>query len=189
VASDDPRERRIREGRCRLALIDREAGLVAFRCEGNLVQAVCGSQSAAIFKEWIVDRTATCADGGRALVVLANLGAAPSDACVAGARAALGTPKQRFSVAGTAALDACARDLQPPDPSEDDGAHAHALLEEEALLPTSRALIHRVLERQRRLLPPVALPRRCRDVGGPCVADADEDYVGRVVARGCGAKV
>ena len=137
-SDDDPG----RQARCTLVLADADAGLLAFRCEGSLVDIHCESWANVTFK-YADERElqTTCADDGKALVVVANVGPAPAPACLSAARAALRAPRERFPAARVAAL----RDCAPDEASSDDEPEKH-----DHPPPAARLLIHRVLARRRR---------------------------------------
>jgi hypothetical protein len=59
------------EGHCRLVLSDEAEGLLAYRCEGSLVEALCNATSIVSFDSLVRERDEQCAPDARALVVVA----------------------------------------------------------------------------------------------------------------------
>ena len=183
-SDDDP----ARQARCALVLADAEAGLLAFRCEGSLVDIHCESWANVTFK-YADERElqTTCADDGKALVVVANVGPAPAPACLSAARAALRAPRARFSEARVAALRACAP--EPHKPRRSDEASSDEEPEEhDHLPPAARLLIHRVLARQQALFGPLRVPPLCEKLGGACTKPQDGGFA-RLLAEGCDTRV
>jgi hypothetical protein len=151
-----------RTARCEVALTDIEAGFIAYRCSGDLVDQHCQSHSAAVLTELAGAHGASCSKETSAVVVLAKLGAPPSEACLGKARRALRAPKEGFGGMRSEALDACAE---------------------------APGVLRSLLERQRALFGGLKLPAPCGDEGPGCILNEDEGVIGRVVARGCGMAI
>ena len=211
VAVRDAPPEPAREARCHLGFADEASGLLVFRCEGALVDTFCGAEpQATVFRYpgkepgsagdvWHARREAPgwvsssaepweiCGPDRRTLAVVAPTGPRASARCVEGARRALVAGGSAFAQRRVEALEACARDQDPDEgPAIEDGS---PVLEDEALAPESRALVHRVLARQRELFGSLRLPPPCRAVGAGCVAGTEPDLLGRNLAKGCGAQV
>ena len=183
-SDDDPG----RQARCALVLADADAGLLAFRCEGSLVDIHCESWANVTFKYADGrEQQTTCAGDRKALVVVANVGPAPPPACLATARAALRAARARFPVARVAALRACAPDLDKPHGS-DEASSDEEPEEHDHLPPAARLLIHRVLARQQALFGPLRVPPLCEKLGGACT-EPEDGGLARPLAEGCGTKV
>ncbi len=169
------RERRgsgaVRRETCRLVLADPDQGTLAFRCRGTLVDSLCsGKESVAKGEEppW-------CA--GHEMVEIAHVDAAPSDACLAAARAALRAPAERFAAGRSAALAACAG----PSPT---------LVDDRSLVAGNRLFVQRLLARQEALFGPVTLPPRCTTDVRTCVeVENGHGDLARVIAQGCGNQI
>jgi hypothetical protein len=211
AARDAPPEP-AREAHCRLGFADAAMGVLVFRCEGTLVGAVCANDGwSPTFRDlgsdprvgavWhplrevpeLVSSSASplamCAPDGKSLAMAALVGPKASVRCVDSARRALKIGRSAFARARVEALEACGRDRDPDQ--EPAGADAWPGLEDAELAPESRALVHRVLARQRALFGSLRVPPLCRAEGAGCVAgtDANEDIVGRIVSSGCGVQV
>jgi hypothetical protein len=212
IAARDAPPEPAKEAHCRLGFADAAMGFLVFRCEGTLVDAACGQHRwSASFGGLVADPKigaswrprlevpgwvsssaspwAICAPDGKSLAVVAPTGPKASARCVDSARRALDIGRSAFAQARVEALEACARDRDPDEgPATEDDSPG---LEEAVLAPESRALVHRVLARQRVLFGSLRLPPLCRSEGAGCVAgtDPNEAILGRIVARGCGAQV
>jgi hypothetical protein len=150
----------VRRAMCRLVLVDRDNGMLGFRCQGTLIDVACrGDDGGVTFK----GASARCV-GGK-LAVDGSIRPAPSQACLESARAALSAPADRFATARAVALAACA-------PGESTTSTAERPNERE-LDAGSQEMIRRLLARQEALLGPVPLPPKGA----------------HVVARGCGNEI